>query len=435
MPSTPSTARIVILGAGFGGLYTARRLSRLWGDGIDITVINRHNYFLMTPLLFEAGSGVLEPRHAVNPLRQLLKKVRFIKAEVTAIDLQSRRVTVQPQPDQSIEVEYDHLVLALGGVTNRAIVPGAEHARTFKVLGDAISLRNHVIAEFEQADVESDPIRKKPHLTFVVVGGGLVALELAGELNVFLKNLADLYQHIDPSQIHMEMIEAGPRIVPEFDPDLASYAQRTLEGRGVRVRVDTKVDRVDADHVYLPGGESIEARTIVIATGVATSPLVAALPIEKDKKGRAIVEATMRVPGHGNLWALGNCAAIPDPTGKPYPQLAQHALREARLLAGNITAALRGGQPRPFVYNTKGTLAALGHFKGIGRVYKFKIHGFIAWWVWRSYYLLQMPGWNRRLRIMLDWTIALFFSNDIVEIDLGPEEEHAKTTDGAGKGA
>lgn len=423
MPSTQAKARIVILGAGFGGLYTARHLARLWGDGIDVTLVSRHNYFLMTPLLFEAGSGVLEPRHAVSPLRRLLKHVRFIKGEVGAIDLQARRVTIHPQRDQSIQIEYDHLVLALGGVTNRSIVPGAEHARTFKVLGDAISLRNHVIAEFEQADVETDEARKRAHLTFVVVGGGLVALELTGELNVFLDNLAGLYRRVDPAEVRLEMIEAGPRIVPEFDADLADYAKRTLERRGVRVRVNTKVERVGPVHVHLPGGESIEARTIVIATGVVPSPLVAALPIEKDKKGRAIVDATMRARGHDNLWALGDCASIPDPTGKPYPPLAQHALREARTLARNITAVLRGGQLRPFVYHSKGTLAALGHFSGIGRVYRFKIHGFVAWWVWRTYYLFQMPRWNRRLRIMLDWTIALFFKNDIVEIDLGPEDQ------------
>ncbi len=435
MPSTQPKARIVILGAGFGGLYTARHLARLMGDSIDIALISRNNYFLMTPLLFEAGSGVLEPRHAVNPLRELLSRVRFIKGEVTAIDLPARRVTVHPQHDQPIHVEYDHLVLALGGVTNRSIIPGAEHSRTFKVLGDAISLRNHVIAQFEQADVETDANRKKSRLAFIVVGGGLVALELVGELNVFLKNLARLYKYIDPSQIRLEMIEAGPRIVPEFDPDLADYAQRTLEGRGVRIRVNTKVERVDADHVFLPGGESIEARTIVIATGVAPSPLVASLPIEKDKKGRALVEPTMRTKGHDNLWALGDCASIPDPSGHPYPQLAQHALRKARVLARNITAVLNGGDPEPFVYHSKGTLAALGHFSGIGRVYRFKIHGFVAWWVWRSYYLFQMPKWNRRLRIILDWTIALFFRNDIVEIDLGQEDQVQPSDDGNGQQA
>ncbi len=421
-----SPIRVVILGGGFGGLYTARHLSRLVRGrrDVQVTLVSRENYFLMTPLLFEASSGVLEPRHAVNPIRPLLKDVRFIKAEVEGVDLDGRKINARLARDEPLEIGYDQLVLALGGITNRAVIPGAEHARTFKVLGDAISLRNHVINAFELADIEKDRERKREHLTFAIVGAGLVAVELAGELTVFIKTLCTLYRNITPDELRIEMIEAGPRIAPEFEEPLADYARRTLEARHLRIRVNTRVERIAPGHVHLSGGETIAARTIVVATGVAPSPLVASLPIEHDKKGRVLAEPTMRSRGRNEVWALGDCAAIPNRAGGTYPSLAQHALREAKCLARNIDAVLRDGDAaklEPFVYRSKGSLAALGHFKGIGNVNGLRIHGFIAWWVWRTYYLFQMPHWNRRLRVMLDWTIDLFFHNDVVELDLSVE--------------
>lgn len=420
MTSATKRTRVVILGGGFGGVYTALHLEKLWrhSDQIEITLVSRENYFLMTPLLFEAGSGVLEPRHAVNPIRPLLNGTRFVEGEVQAIDLDRRAIAVRPANEGEIyEIAYDHLVLSLGGITNTRLIPGSECALTFKTLGDAMFLRNQVIRLFEAADVEKDPARKQAQLTFIVVGGGLVGVELMGELTTFIENVAGLYKHVDAREVRFEMIEAGPHIAPEFDEKLAEYAAGVLERRGVRIRTNTKVKAIHEDSVELPDGQRIEAQTIVAATGVIPSPLVASLPIEKDHKGRAATEATMRVKGRADLWALGDCASIPDASGKPYPPLAQHALREAAVLAGNITAVIRGTPLKPFLYKNKGTLAALGHFKGAGLVYGFKIHGFFAWWVWRSYYLFQMPRWNRRLRIILDWTIALFFKNDVVQLD------------------
>jgi NADH dehydrogenase len=415
-----SRTRILILGGGFGGVYAARHLERLWrgSGGVDIALVSRDNYFVMTPLLFEAGSGVLEPRHAVSPIRPLLDMSRFIEAEVKQIDLDRRAVAVQPTGTGEVyELEYDQIVLALGGVTNMHLVPGSENALTFKTLGDAIYLRNQVIQLFELADVERDPARKQAQLTFVIVGGGLVGVELMGELTTFVQSVSRLYKHVDASEVRFEMIEAGPHIAPEFDDKLAEYSAGVLQRRGVKIRNNTRVKAIHSDSVELPDGETIAARTIILAAGVAPSPLVAGLPVEKDKKGRVMTDPTLRVIGRDNVWALGDCASIPDPSGKPYPPLAQHALREATQLAENITAALRGGQTKPFIYSSKGTLAALGHFKGAGKVYAFNIHGFIAWWVWRTYYLLRMPHWSRRLRIVIDWTIALFFRNDVVQLD------------------
>jgi NADH:ubiquinone reductase (H+-translocating) len=414
---------VVVLGGGFAGVNVARRLRQLLGRkaGVEVTLVSRVNYFLMTPLLFEAGSGVLEPRHAVNPIRPLLKGARFMQAEIEAVDLDARVVRGRVADGRVVDIPYDHLVLALGGVTNTSLVPGSQHARTFKTLADAIELRNHVIQRFELAEIETDAARRKKALTFVAVGAGLVGTELMAEFNVFVRDVSRAYPRVSKADMRFELIEAGPCIIPELDPDLADYARRVLEGRGVRVRTGTPVQKIDPDAVHLPGGETIEAMTIVVSTGVVPHPLVAALPLEKDKRGRAIVEPTMRSKGRPEVWALGDCASIPDPTGKPYPPLAQHALREARTMARNIAAVLRGGEAarlEPFVYTNKGTLAALGHFKGVGRVYKLKIYGFVAWWVWRTYYLFQMPQWSRRVRIVVDWTIALMFKHDIVQLDL-----------------
>jgi NADH dehydrogenase len=413
--------RVLIVGGGFGGVYTAlhlEKLSRRGPDQVETTLISRDNYFLMTPLLFEAGSGVLEPRHAVNPIRPLLNATRFVEAQVQSVDVDKKTVEVQiAGSSQTQAMPYDHLVLALGGVTNLSLVPGSENGLTFKTLGDAIYLRNQVIRLFEWADVEMDPRRKQAQLTFVIVGAGLVGLELMGELTSFIKNVAELYKNVDAAQVRFEMIEAGPRIAPELDEKLADYSAGVLKRRGVNIRTSTRVTAIHPDRLELQDGQVIESQTIVVATGVAPNPLLATIAVPKDRKGRVQADASMRVEGKQDVWALGDCATIPDPSGKPYPPLAQHALREARQLAENVLAAIRGTAPKPFVYTNKGTLAALGHFKGAGRVYGINIHGFLAWWVWRTYYVSRMPRWSRRLRIVIDWTVALFFKNDVVQLD------------------
>lgn len=408
-------------------MYTARRLQKLWrGDAtVQITLVSRDNFFLMTPLLFEAGSGILEPRHAVNPLRPMFDRVRFIQADVQTIDMEGRRVHVQLEGKQPTVIEYDHVVLALGGITNTALVPGSEHAMTFKTMGDAIFLRNHCIQRFERADAEPDPAQRRAALTFTVIGAGFVGVELVGELTEFLPTIAKLYRNINKSELHFELIEAGPRVAPEFEDSLAEYISQVLSSRGVKIRVSTKVDRMTEGRIELSDGGTIESETIIIATGVLPSPLVSDLPLEKSRRGAVVVEATMRVKDRPEIWALGDCASIPDPTGKPYPPLAQHAMREAKQLAENLTAAIRGKPLQPFVYQTKGSLASLGHYKGAGRIGRVRIKGFIAWWVWRSYYLFQMPRWERRLRVMIDWTVALMFKNDVVQLDQ-TRGEHAR---------
>ncbi|MGC8541288.1 MAG: NAD(P)/FAD-dependent oxidoreductase [Phycisphaerae bacterium] len=419
MNAPDNKKRVVIVGGGFGGVYTAAALEKATASvkDTDITLISRDNYLLITPLLFEAGSGVLDPRHTVCPVRQLLHRTRFIMADVTHIDVESRHVAAVHQPGgHRYNVEYDQLVLAVGGVTNRAIIPGSEHAMAFKTLADAMALRNRIIDAFEQADVESDAARKKQLLTIVIIGAGLVGVELVGELTHFLSNICGTYKHIQYDQIKVLVCEAGATFLKEMPPQ-ADFARTVLEKRGVEIRINTPVAQISPNGVTLPDKTFIPTNLTLLCAGLASHPLLADLPLPK-QHGRIVVEPTMRCQTRPEIWAIGDCAWIPDREGKPYPQLAQHALREARVLADNICRNGRGEPLVPFVYKSLGTLAALGHYDGIGRVMKLQVRGFAAWWIWRTYYLLQMPHWSRRLRVMIDWTVALFFHNDIVKLDM-----------------
>jgi NADH dehydrogenase len=357
----------------------------------------------------------------------MFKKTRFIEADVERIDCDAHMVYARHSPDDyHYEIEYDHLVLALGGVTNRRLVPGSESAIGFKTLADAIYLRNRIIDLFEQADVEEDLDRRRQLLTIVIVGGGLVGVELMGELTEFVHNTLRSYPRIQREMIRFVLVEAHPRIMPEMEEELANYAAEVLRGRGVEIVTGVRVKSIEPGKVILPEGAIrgttvINAETVILAAGLTANPLLAGLPLEKAKNGRVVVEGTMRSRQRPEVWALGDCAAIPDKNGNPYPPLAQHALREAKTLARNIASVLREGDKatlKPFVYQTMGMLASLGSYRGVGRIGKIKIRGFLAWWVWRTYYLLQMPRWERRFRLVLDWTVALFFRNDVVKLDL-----------------
>ena len=438
--SMSEKTRIVILGGGFGGVTTARRLERLCKRrrDVEIILVSRDNFVLMTPLLFEVCSGALDARHCSLPIRAFLQTTRFVEAAVQGVDLERRVVHLSSggEPD---ELSYDQLVLALGGMTNRRMIPGSEHAFTFKTLADALLLRNHVIERFERADVETDPARKRRELTFVVIGGGLVGVELFGELTAFADGIAPLFKHVNRDEVRFILLEGGDRIMPEIDPKLADYGTGVLRARrGADIRTGARVQAIEPGKLHLAPsplplsprgergrgeGEMIEAETIVLAAGILPSPVVAELPVEKDRHGHIVVDGTMRCPSHPEVWALGDCAAVPAPDGRPYPSLAQHALREARVLARNIAGALDGRPPQPFVYATLGMMGSLGHGKAFGQLLKVRVRGVLAWFVRRTYYLLQMPGWRRRLRIMIDWTFALLFRPDVAKIDLDSEED------------
>jgi NADH dehydrogenase len=422
MDASASKKRILILGGGFGGVYTARHLERLlrWRPDVEIVLVSRDNFLLMTPLLFEVFSGTLDLRSCSFPVRAFLRTTWFVEATVQGIDL-NRQVVRLSAPGQRREVAYDELVLALGSKTNREMIPGSEHAFTFKTLADALFLRNHVIERFERADVETDAKRKEQLLTFVIIGGGLVGVELLGELTAFVDGITPLYEHVNRDEVRFLLLQGADRIMPEIDPSLAGYGGRVLgRRRGVDLRTNTRVRAIEPGKVHL-AEETVAADTIILAAGNATNPVVAGLPVEKDKHGHIVVEPTMRSRSHPEVWALGDCASIPGPDGKPYPSLAQHALRQARVLAGNIFGVLDGRPPQPFNYQTLGMMGSLGASKGFGQLLKMRVHGFPAWLIRRTYYLLQMPGWGRRLRILIDWTFALLFRPDIVKVGLDSE--------------
>jgi NADH dehydrogenase len=419
--------RIVVLGGGFGGVSTARHLERLLRGqtDVEITLVSRENFFVLTPLLFEACSGRLELRHCAQPIRAALRRARFVEAAVEAVDVQRRMVRTMTADGRTHDLPYDHLVVALGASTNEQMIPGSSNAFTFKTMADALVLRNHVIEQFERADAAPDSAKRQGCLTIVVIGGGLVGVELLGELTAFAGDVLRFYPRIRRDEIRFKLFEAGARILPEIDGGLASVAHRVLEGRGADVRASTPVRSIEAGRVHL-SNEIVEAGTIVLAAGIVPSVVASAIPVAHDRRGRIDVDATMRSRSHPEVWALGDCAAIPGPDGRPYPALAQHAVREAKQLARNIHAVATGRAPAPFVFEPLGTMASLGHTRAVARVFGIRLTGFPAWWIRRTYYLFQMPRWDRRLRIVLDWTVALFFRPDITKVELRVEREQVQ---------
>jgi NADH dehydrogenase len=422
MSSLPDKTRILVLGGGFGGVATARRLETLYRrrPDVEITLVSQDNFVLMTPLLFEVFSGSLDIKSCTVPIRAFLGSTRFVEATVQSIDLDKRVVRVAA-PGTLAELGYDQLVIALGSKSNRTMIAGSEHAFTFKNLADALLLRNHVIERFERADVESSWERKSQLLTFVIIGGGLVGVELLGELTAFVDGILPLYEHIDSGDVRFVLLEAGERLMPEIDPTLAAYGARILAARrGVDVRTHAIVRAIDPQKVRLPN-ETIVADTIVLTAGVVPNPVVAGLPLEKDARGCLKVDPTLRCQDHPEVWALGDCASIPGPDGKPYPRLAQHALRAARVLARNIYRVQNHRPPKPFIYHTLGMMGSLGHNIGFAHFLRIRMHGFLAWFLRRTYYLWQMPGWSRRLRMMIDWTFGLLLRPDVVKVSLTSE--------------
>jgi NADH dehydrogenase len=411
--------RIVILGGGFGGLYAALELEkRLARDpDIEITLVNRENFFLFTPMLHEVAASDLDMTHIVNPIRKLLRRAHFFCGNVERIDLEHKRVIVSHGGEpHAHELEYDHLVLALGSITNFFNLPGlASRALTMKSLGDAVYLRNRLIANLEEADFECSGHPREKLLTVVVAGGGFAGVETIAGVNDFLREAVRFYPHLDETHLRVVLVHPGPVILPELGEKLGAYAQRKLAERRVEIRVNTKVVGVSDDGVELSDGTILQADTLVWTAGTSPNPLLAALPCQTER-GRVPVNAFLEVPNWPGVWALGDCALIPDPeTGKPYSPTAQHALREGKVVAENIVAAIRGGEKRPFRFKTLGQLAAIGRRTGVANVFGIHFSGFLAWWLWRTIYLSKLPRLEKKLRVALDWTLDLLFTKDLVQ--------------------
>jgi NADH dehydrogenase len=411
--------RILILGGGFAGVYTALRLERTTASdpGVAVTLVSRDNFFLFTPMLHEIAASDLDITNIVSPIRKLLRKVDFVEADIERVDLQARRVIVShgEGPHQH-ELEFDHLVLALGSVTNFLNLPGlAERAITMKTLGDAIYLRNRMIANLEQADTECAADDRGRLLTFVVAGGGFAGVETVAGVNDFLREATRFYRHLDERDVRVILVHSGPVILPELGEELGRYAQAKLAMRGVEIKTGARVAGVSDEGVRLSTGEIVRSDTLVWTAGTSPHQLLATLPCQADH-GRIVVDEFLRVPSQTNVWALGDCAVVPNPaTCRPHPPTAQHAIREARTAADNIVATIRGRETKPFAFTTIGQLAAIGRRAGVAKIFGVKFSGFTAWWLWRTIYLSKLPRFEKKLRVALDWTLDVFFSKDLVQ--------------------
>jgi NADH dehydrogenase len=427
------TKRIVILGGGFAGMTAAECLeSELQRDpSVAITLVSETNALLFTPMLAEVAGSSLEPSHISTPLRTTLHRTEFIRGRVTGVDLENKRVSLDAGADAAgscqSELSYDHLVFALGAVSNYLGLSNVQKlAFDFKSLIDAIRIRNHVIEMFERADRERDEEARKPLLTFVIAGGGFAGVELAGALNDFARGILADYPSLRREDVRVVLVHARDRILPELSESLGRYAQRRMELRGVEFRLNTRLADAREGVVVLSDGE-IPAETLVWTAGTAPNPLTKTLPLEKDKRGALIVDKTLAVPDHAGIWALGDCAAVVDAkSGKPCPPTAQFALREAATLAKNVRLSLEGKQARGFHFDSLGALCVVGHQTAcaeltipFARDKAMRFSGLLAWFMWRGIYLGKLPGLERKIRVLVDWTVELFFPKDIVQtIDL-----------------
>jgi NADH dehydrogenase len=394
----------LILGGGFAGAYVARLLGKA-----GATLVSTENFMLYTPLLPEAASGTLEPRHVVVPLRVMCPHAELLLGRVTSVDEAARAVHVATETGET-SIEYDRLVLALGAVTRMLPVPGlAEHALRFKTLEDAIRLRNHVLRRLELA-AAGDAERQ---LAFVFVGAGYAGVEALAELRDLVRDALRYYPTLHDAPQRWVLVDAAPKILAEIPARLGEYAARELTGRGVEIRTGATLQSVDAREAVLSTGERIPTATLVWTAGVTASPLLPELGLPLDDRGRVVVDETLRVEGRSGLWSLGDCARVPNAAtpGVFDPPTCQHALRQARRLAKNLQ-----GDVRPYRYRMLGQVATLGRYKGIADVLGLRLRGFPGWFVTRTYHLYQLPLLTRKLRVVTDWTVALVFRRDVVEL-------------------
>ena len=436
-PAPKRKTEIVILGGGFAGMTTAESLEHVFEDDptVSLTLVSETNSLLFTPMLAEVAGSSLEPTHISTPLRTSLHRTQVVRGRVVEIDLAKRHVvlamdsrptgggTTDTQPTAEKAISFDHLVLGLGAVSNFFGLANVQKlAYNFKSLLDAVRIRNHVIEMFERADREADASVRQGMLTFVIAGGGFAGAELAGALNDFARGMLADYPNLRPEEVRVILVHSQNRILPELSESLAEYARTSMAARGVIFHLKTRLLDARPGIVVTSNGE-IQAQTLVWTAGTAPNPLLKALPVEKDKRGAVIVEPTFAVPGFSGIWALGDCAAVADAvTNKPCPPTAQFAIREAPVLAGNIRAQLGGKPLTQFHFDSLGALCVVGHQTACAELRvpltrsKFlHFSGLFAWLLWRGIYLSKLPGFERKIRVLVDWVIELFFPRDIVQ--------------------
>ena len=409
---------VVIAGGGFGGAMAARELERIMPrQSARLTLVNDVNFLLYTPFLPEAAAGTLEPRHVVTPLREILDRTYLRLGSVVGHDPAARTVELRTREGETERLAYDQLLLALGSVSRVLPIPGlSEHAVGFKTLADAIWLRNHVVETLEAANASEDPTRRVELLTYVFVGGGYAGLEALAELQDFAADAMESYPRARLHGMRWVLVEAADRVLPEIDAGLAEYALQQLRGRGIDIRLSTTLEEVGPRHALLAGGEQLPSRTVVWTAGVAPHPSLRDLSLPLDERGRVPVDTHLRVEGMDSVWAIGDCASVPDPRGGTYPPTAQHAVRQGPAAARNIAAELGVGEARPFEYRGSAAFVNLGRYKAVGRVGGRTFRGFPAWWMARTYHMSQIPGAARKARAVIDWTASLPFRRDLAEV-------------------
>jgi NADH:ubiquinone reductase (H+-translocating) len=419
--------RILVVGAGHVGLYAALRLSKKIKRGeAEVVVVDPQPHMTYQPFLPEAAAGNISPRHSVVPLRRELRNCRVLAGEVTRIEHSRKVATVQPIIGPERQVSYDHVIVAPGSVSRTLPIPGLrESAIGFKTIGEAIFLRNHVLERLDVAATTTDPATRRCALTFVFVGGGYAGIEALAEMEDMARDALRYYPELKPVEMHWVLVEATRRILPEVDPDMGAYTVQQLLKRNLDIRLDTRLESCVDGVVKLSDGDSFTADTIVWTAGVKPHPMLDRTDLPRDDKKRITCLPTLQVVGpDGEIvegaWSAGDCAAVPDLTsdvpGTLCSPSAQHAVRQAVRMADNIVAVIRGHRPKEYRHKHVGSVASLGLYKGVAQVYGIKLKGFPAWLMHRTYHVSRIPSLNRKVRVVIDWTLALFLKREVVSL-------------------
>jgi NADH dehydrogenase len=413
--------RILIIGGGYVGMYTALRLQKKLRRGeAQVTVVDPRSYMTYQPFLPEAAAGSLSPRHVVVPLRPLLRDCQVVTGWVTGVDHANRTARIRPLEGSDYDLPYTLLVVAAGSVARTLPIPGlAEAATGFKTVEEAIQLRNRVLECLDIAESTRDPDVRRRNLTFVVVGGGYAGVEALAELADLTRYATRNYASIEREDLRWLLVEASDRILPEVDPDMGDYTLEQLRLAGIDVRLRTRLESVVGGHVVLSDGDSFDSDTVVWTAGVRPHPVLERLGLPLSESGRLVVSETLQVPGEPDAFGAGDCCAVPDLTGEPgalCSPSAQHAVRQAGQLADNAVARLRGFEPRPYRHKHAGSVASLGLHKGVAQVYGIKLRGWPAWFMHRTYHMSRVPTLNRKVRVIAEWTLALFFRREVVSL-------------------
>lgn len=434
-PGRKRGTRILIVGGGFAGLHAAMQMRPLVQAGHCVTLVSTENFMQYQPFLPEVASGTIDPRAMVVPLRPLLKHATVNVGEVTSLDHQTRRAQVRGPDGRVTLVDYDIVVVTAGSWSRVLPIPGlAENGVGFKTVQEAIYLRNHVLSRLDVAAATDDPERRRGALTFVFVGAGYAGVEALGELEDLVRDAVRDYPSLQPEPMRWLLVEAAGRILSELPPDLATYAQRRLENRGIEICLDTKLMSATNGVILLSDGRTFAADTLVWTAGVKPAPLAGSSGLPLDAHGRIRVDDRLRVVGVPDAWAAGDIASVPDlTTGGLAPPTAQHGMREGTQLGRNLVAAVLGGELEPFVWKNVGGVCSLGRYKGVADVKGIKVTGFLGWFLHRSYHLAAMPTWGRRARIALDWAVALVFPRDITQLGSfeHPRQPFERAADGS----